>query len=440
MDEFSTVSLWQLMRSIIDRLIINFSNLLNRFISMIPPGVDVLLASKGPFCQDVFASGQEGRDYFLNSKVLVIGAGGLGCELLKSLALTGFRNIDVIDMDTIDISNLNRQFLFRRQDVGKPKCVVAAEFIRKRCPGINITPYFGKIQDKDEDYYKSFHVIIGGLDSIDARNWISSQLCKIARETHDEYVIPYIDGGTEAWKGHVKVIHPNQTACMICQAPLFPPPVVFQECTVVSFPRQPSHCVIWAKEVKWQEDRKSETIDGDNEEHIDWIFARAQERAIQFKIEGLTRPMTKGVVKNIIAAIASLQAVIAAMCATEALKIVTGVGPYAQNNLLYSAEEGTNMTHFFFERNPKCPECSRRLLAIPAVKGETVSQLMKRLTTEFNFPATALRANEVIYLAIQAHTAANLEKPITDFVAAGDAIIATSRERDQPFEFLIDGI
>ena len=64
-------------------------------------------------------------NYINNANILLVGAGGIGCELLKNLSLSGFTKITVIDLDTIDISNLNRQFLFRKKHVGEGKCIVA---------------------------------------------------------------------------------------------------------------------------------------------------------------------------------------------------------------------------------------------------------------------------------------------------------------------------
>lgn len=144
------------------------------------------------------------------------GAGGLGCEILKDLALSGFKDIHVIDMgwsapshgttrasilttaaDTIDISNLNRQFLFRKADVGKYKAEVAARFVENRVKGVKITPHNCKIQDFDEDFYMQFQIIVCGLDSIEARRWINATLVNMVDPDVDDSLKPLIDGGTE---------------------------------------------------------------------------------------------------------------------------------------------------------------------------------------------------------------------------------------------------
>jgi ubiquitin-activating enzyme E1 C len=127
----------------------------------------------------------------------------------------GFHDIHVIDMDTIDISNLNRQFLFRcvhllmpltcsETDVGNPKATVAAEFVMKRVPGVKVTPHYSKIQDHAPSFYSSFQIIIAGLDSIAARRWINATLVQMVDEETGDGLVPLIDGGTE---GDVQADH-----------------------------------------------------------------------------------------------------------------------------------------------------------------------------------------------------------------------------------------
>ncbi|KAL7500855.1 hypothetical protein ACHAWT_010356 [Skeletonema menzelii] len=187
----------------------------------------------------------------LESKILLVGSGGIGCELLKNLALSGFRNVDVIDLDTIDVSNLNRQFLFRSQHVGMPKCVVASEAALKMVPplpsqqdkGAKYTPYHGNVCDNSKfnvPYVQTFDLVLNALDNIAARRRVN-RLCLAAN-------VPLVEAGTSGYLGQVTVIDKSSnTECYECQPK--PTQKVYPICTIRSTPSQPVHCIVWAKEM-----------------------------------------------------------------------------------------------------------------------------------------------------------------------------------------------
>lgn len=146
------------------------------------------------------------------AQILVVGAGTLGNEICKNLALVGIGHITVMDFDTIEEVNLNRCLFFRGTDIGRNKVDVLAERISELNPNSEIEPMNCDVNtDVGAGVFLEFDVVLGGLDNIMAREKIN----KYAYWTGT----PYIDGAIEELNGQIQVVIPPETACCSCSIP-----------------------------------------------------------------------------------------------------------------------------------------------------------------------------------------------------------------------------
>ena len=330
-------------------------------------------------------------------------------------------------MDTIDVSNLNRQFLFRPGDVGASKAETAAKRVAERVSGVVVTPHHCRIEDKPHEWYRQFHIIVLGLDSLEARSYMNAVACSFLRHDADgavdqSTIKPMVDGGTEGFKGHARVILPGVTPCFECTMWLFPPQQNFPLCTLAETPRNAAHCVEYARLIRWPKERPDDAFDADDPEHLRWVFEAAAQRADTFDIPGVTYTHTQGVVKNIIPAIPSTNAVVAAACAVETLKMATMCSTGMDNYSLYVGTSGVYTHTVAYERDPECPVCSPGVrLELP--RDATLDACIEAMRTAFpdkvDAPSVSVADGTHLYMRgpLEGEFRENLGKTMVELLA-----------------------
>ncbi len=217
--------------------------------------------------------GKTFQDKLLKQKWFVVGAGAIGCELLKNFAMVSFLlrkgmkntgtiiccilfisqiglgagpggKLTVTDMDVIEKSNLNRQFLFRSRDVQKTKSSCAAKAIKAMNPGMNVEPQENRVGPEteniyDDDFFESLDGVANALDNVEARTYMDRR-CVF-------YRLPLLESGTLGTKGNVQVVIPHLTESYSSSQD--PPEKSIPICTLKNFPNQIEHTLQWARDM-----------------------------------------------------------------------------------------------------------------------------------------------------------------------------------------------
>ena len=301
---------------------------------------------------------------------------------------------------------------------------------------------------QDEDYYMQFNIVICGLDSIEARRWINATLVGMVDMENPDSLKPLLDGGTEGFKGQSRVIFPTMTSCIECQLDMHAPRAAVPLCTLATIPRQPQHCIEWAHIIKWEEERKDIQLDTDDPEHITWLYQKALSRAKEFNISGVTYSMTQGVVKNIIPAIASTNAIIAASCCNEAFKIATSSAPFlgtpeTNNYMLYTGDSSVYTYTFEHQKKDDCPVCGnlpKDMKLNPEITlGDLVESFAERPESQLKKPNLRTEEKTLYYstpAGLEEATRPNLKRKLNEMLTDGEEFAVSDPAFDINFRYV----
>ena len=167
--------------------------------------------------------GGEGQKKILNTKVVIIGAGGLGSPAAYYLAAAGVGKIGIVDSDRADLSNLQRQILHFTKDVGRLKTESAQEKLTAINPDCEVVPHTTRINAKNAlDIIGEYDAVINGSDNFPTR-YLINDACIISKT-------PLFEGAVIGFSGQAITIKPHESACYRCLYEEPPPPGLIPSC------------------------------------------------------------------------------------------------------------------------------------------------------------------------------------------------------------------
>lgn len=285
------------------------------------------------------------------STVTLVGLGALGSVAAASLAMAGVGTLILVDMDTIELSNLNRQLFYRVRDIGKPKVKVSAQVIQEINPEINVIELFMPIEKAPRHILETSDAILDGLDTFQARRWVNS--FAVGAD------IPLISGGMYSFLGNLQVVIPQKTPCLECQS-LIPEEKLQKACT------------------PFGDVRKENQSDEAKEEYIPYV--------------------------------SSVSFVIGGIMAQEALKVLLELSPL-EEYLFWDGEAGL-FTSVPLERREDCVVCSPgyQLQAIPIRSpiDQQLSDFMAQLRYSFNLSSEMALLHQTQKLTLSEEKVGNI--------------------------------
>jgi molybdopterin/thiamine biosynthesis adenylyltransferase len=162
------------------------------------------------------AIGSDGQERLASAKVVVIGAGGVKSPFLYYLVAAGVGHVRIIDFDTVELSNLNRQILFTVEDIGQNKAIAASKRLAHLNPDIQIEPIADRVDESNIDRLcEGFDIVVEGGDSTSGRELVN-EYCQRSGQ-------PMVHASAQHGYGYVLTTIPGKTACFTCVFPDLPP-------------------------------------------------------------------------------------------------------------------------------------------------------------------------------------------------------------------------